>query len=200
MIAGADCACGQAIATALTQHGGRGVVVGGDEDALRQTVKAAPNQLDHLALDVLRPRSCRVLGAEWGNEPLDVLIHLQALAVPTRPGAVIAGIPALTRAFVTGLRAVSCPRVLIACVAPSAQAPAEAWAYDSAMQHLPQALQQELAWPPGQGAINVVRVSNASTLQTDRGQACFARTIAWLCQPQARAVSGAVLPVDLPCD
>jgi hypothetical protein len=68
------------------------------------------------------------------------------------------------------------------------------------MQHLPQALQQELAWKPGQGAVNAVRVSNASALQTDRGQANLAQTLLWLCQPQARAVSGAVLPVDLPCD
>lgn len=203
MIAGADCAFGQAIAWALAHQGARGVLVGGDEAALRQTVQAAPDHLDHLVLDVLRPRACRLLGAEWGDEPLDMLIHVQALSSPGRPGAVIAAIPALTRALVTGLRAADFPRVVIVCVAPFAQAQAEAWAYDRAMQHLPQALQQELAWQdgqPGQGAITAVRVSNASMLQTDRGQASLAQTLLWLCQPQAQTVSGAVLPVDLPCD
>ncbi|HKL04892.1 MAG TPA: hypothetical protein VJ929_03655 [Roseovarius sp.] len=203
LIAGADCAIGHAVAWALAHQGARGVLVGGDEQALRQTVKAAPDHLDHLVLDVLRPRSCRLLGAEWGDEPLDVLIHVQALAVPARPGAVIAAIPALTRALVTGLRAADFPRVVIVCVAPFAQAQAEAWAYDRAMQHLPQALQQEFAWqdgPPGQGAVNAVRVSNVSMLQTQCGQASLAQTLLWLCQPQARTVSGAVLPVDLPCD
>lgn len=200
LIAGADCAIGHAIAWALAHQGARGVLVGVDEAALRQTVKAAPDHLDHLVLDVLRPRACRLLGAEWGDEPLDVLVHVQALAVPARPGAVIAAIPALTRALVTGLRAADFPRVVIVCVAPPAQAQAEACAYDRAMQHLPQALQQELAWLPGQGAITAVRVSNASMLQTDRGQASLAQTLLWLCQPQAQTVSGAVLPVDLPVD
>lgn len=199
LIAGADCALGQALARALAQVGARGVLVGGDEDMLRQTVQAAPDRLDHLVLDVLRPRSCRVLGVEWGDEPLDILVHLQAVTAAARPGAVIAAIPALTRALVSGLRAASCPRVVIVCVAPPAQAAAEASAYHRAMQHLPHALQQELAWP-GQGAVNAVRVSNASGLETGQCQDHLAETLLWLCQPQARTVSGAVLSVDLPCD
>lgn len=199
MIAGADCAFGQTLAWALARAGVRGILAGVDEGLLRQTVKAAPDHLDHLVLDVLRPRSCRVLGAEWCDEPLDMLIHLQAVSSPGRPGAVIAAIPALTRSLVAGLRAARFARVIVVCGAPPAQAPAEAWAYDRAMQHLPQALQQELALQ-GQGAVNAVRVTNASGLETDRGQADLAQTVLWLCQPHGQTVSGAVLPVDLPCD
>ena len=199
MIAGADCALGQTIACALAHRGVRGVLTGVDEGLLRRAAKAAPDRLDHLVLDVLRSRSIRLLGAEWDAEPLDMLIHLQAVSAAERPGAVIAAIPALTRALVAGLSAAAFPRVVIVCNAPPAQARAEASAYDRAMQHLPQAMQHDMSWP-GQGAVNAVRVSNPSALQTERGQASLAQTVLWLCQPQARPVSGSVLSVDLPCD
>ncbi|MGQ3485985.1 hypothetical protein [Roseovarius pacificus] len=200
LIAGADCPAGSEICAAFVAAGARVVLCGRDERALREAAAGNPERVDHLVMDLLRPRPCHVFGAGWGTEPLDVLVLLQSLAAPERPGAVIAAIPAFCRAFAQGLGAARSPRVVSVFAAPSQEALAEHRAYDRAMQELPTALEHDLRGAGGNIPVHALRISNAGGLKSVQGLAELARTVLWLCAPQAPAIGGAVWPVRLPCD
>src|SRR6056297_1585156 len=103
MIAAAGCDAGRCLAMACARAGARVVVLEQTASRARAVARARPDTIETLALNALRPDHCARLGAVWDATPLDLLLHLQPLRAPRRPGAAIAAIPALSRALLPGL-------------------------------------------------------------------------------------------------
>ncbi|GAW36122.1 hypothetical protein RA2_03190 [Roseovarius sp. A-2] len=142
MIAAAGCDAGRCLAHACAQAGARVVALERDANRARAVARARSDRIETLALDALRPEHCARLGAVWGTTPLDLLLHLQPLRAPRRPGAAIAAIPALSRALLPGLGA-GAGRVIVVFRAPGAGAGAEDLAYDAGLCALAGHMQEE---------------------------------------------------------
>ncbi|WP_101066249.1 hypothetical protein [Roseovarius salinarum] len=148
LIAGAGGPAGGDVVRAFSDGGARVVALDRDEPAVLALARAAPRRVEPLALDPMRPAPCRLLGEVWADSPLHALVHLQALAVPARPGTAIQSVAALTRALGPALVAGS-GRVVIAHAAAGADAPAEASAFAPAFARLATGLDATGPWPAG---------------------------------------------------
>lgn len=153
MIAAAGCDAGRCLARACAQAGARVIVLERDGARALAVARARPDRIETLALDALRPEHCARLGAAWGDTPLDLLLHLQPLRVPRRPGAAISAIPALSRALLPALRAGG---VIAVFRAPGPGARAEALAYDAALCALAGHMQAEFG---NQTMVNALRLA-----------------------------------------
>jgi len=103
VILAAGCAEGRDLARMAARAGARVVVVDHDAERVKAIAQTAPDRIEALHLDVLRPAHCQLLGTAWADEPLDVLIHCQALRTPHRAGAAVQAIAALTEGLSEGL-------------------------------------------------------------------------------------------------
>lgn len=144
MIAAAGCDAGRCLADACAQAGARVVVLEQTASRARAVARARPDRIEALALNAMRPDHCDRLGAVWDATPLDLLLHLQPLRAPRRPGAAIAAIPALSRALLPGLGA-GAGRVIVVFRAPGPGAGAEDLAYDAGLSALAGHMQEEFA-------------------------------------------------------
>jgi len=142
MIAAAGCDAGRCLAMACARAGARVVVLEQTASRARAVARARPDTIETLALNALRPDHCARLGAVWDATPLDLLLHLQPLRAPRRPGAAIAAIPALSRALLPGLE-VGAGRVIAVFRAPRPGGRAEDLAYDAGMCALAGHMQEE---------------------------------------------------------
>jgi hypothetical protein len=143
MIAAAGCDAGRCLALGSAQAGARVIALEREATRARAVARARPDRIETLALDALRPEHCERLGAVWGTTPLDLLLHLQPLRAPRRPGAAIAAIPALSRALLPALAA-GAGRVIVVFRAPTGAARAEDLAYDAGLTALAGHMQEEV--------------------------------------------------------
>ena len=135
VIFAAGCAEGHDLAQMAAGAGARVVVVDHNGAQANAIATTEPAQIEALHLDVLRPAHCRLFSAEWGAEPLDLVIHCQPLRTPERVGAAVQAIPALSEGLAKGL-ARGRGRVVILYRA----APPKAGAGPAAMVHALEAL------------------------------------------------------------
>lgn len=103
VILAAGCTEGHDLALMAARSGARVVVVDHEAEQVKAIAARAPDRIEALHLDVLRPAHCQLLGTTWAAEPLDLLIHCQALRMPHRAGAAVQGIAALTEGLSKGL-------------------------------------------------------------------------------------------------
>ena len=156
MIAAAGCDAGRCLADACAQAGARVVVLEQTASRARAVARAWPDMIETLGLNALRPDHCDRLGAVWDATPLDLLLHLQPIRMPRRPGAAISAIPALSRALLPGLAA-GAGRVIAVFRAPGPGARAEDLAYDAAMCALAGHMQEEFG---NRAMVNALRLAH----------------------------------------
>lgn len=142
LVASAGCRTGLNLVRCLSRAGAIVIAMDRDEKSHFPLVELNSQMIDTLRFDALQPNQCRTLGRIWGNTPIDLLVHLQALRDPHRLGAVIASIPTLTRALRQGLAA-GRGRVLIIHEALPRNASAEVQAYHAALERLGDFMQAE---------------------------------------------------------
>jgi NAD(P)-dependent dehydrogenase (short-subunit alcohol dehydrogenase family) len=147
VIFAAGCAEGRDLAGMAARAGARVIAVDHDAARANAVAKTAPDRIEALTLDVLRLAHCRLLSAEWGAEPLDLVIHCQALRAPDRAGAAAQAIPALTEGLAKGL-ARGRGRVVLLYRSVPPEAGAGPAALIHALEALPP-LMQASAWAKG---------------------------------------------------
>jgi NAD(P)-dependent dehydrogenase (short-subunit alcohol dehydrogenase family) len=155
MIAAAGCDAGRCLAQTCAQAGARVIALEREANRARAVARARPDRIETLALDTLRPEHCQRLGMIWSDTPLDLLLHLQPIRAPRRPGAAIAAIPALSRALLRGLGA-GAGRVIVVFRAPAPGAGPEDLAYDAGMCALAGHMQEEVG---GRAMVNALRLA-----------------------------------------
>ncbi len=190
LIAGAGCDVGIALAHGFRGAGARVVLLDRDAARISDAAALAADRIETLALDPLRRDLCRKLGDIWGDEPLDILVHLQALRDPGKTGQVITGITGLTRDLARGLRAAR-GRVLTVHAAPPGLAEADQVLFDRMLSALPETLQARLGRHGVR--VNALRLPGpADTAATHRDLVDLAL---FLCGPAGGAIGGALIPV-----
>ncbi len=158
LIAGAGCATGLDLAAMLAAKGASVIVLERSDARALALGRLDPARIETLTLDVFRPAACRRLGAIWAETPVDLLLHLQPLREPARPGAAVAAIPALTRALWPGLARGAGEVVILACASEADAAP-ETHAYDAALRALVPLMQAEAG---GRARVNLLRARRAA--------------------------------------
>jgi len=187
MIAAAGCDMGRVLAGALSGAGARLVVLDADPERGLALARMRPERIEAVTLDALHPEHCRRLGAIWDDTPLDLLVHLQVLRAPQRPGAAIAAIPALTRALLPGL-ARGQGQVIMIYRAPAPRAQAEDRAYDTGLTALAGPMQGEVG---ARATVNALRLGSPRAGTSDA--AAIWRAISALVSQQGAGPRGSVL-------
>lgn len=198
LIASAGCAAGLTLAGGFARAGAGVIAIDRDEERNIALARLNPGRIETLRLDVLRPRQCQEFGDIWQDTPIDLLVHLQPLRDPTRLGAAITSIPALTRALAQGLRCGK-GKVLLVYDMPAGNAPAEHHAYRSALGDLAPLMQAEM----GTGfVINALRLdkSDPKMAPTRRAPGALLLAALYLDRAGAGGACGSVLTVCAPSD
>ncbi len=198
LIASAGCAAGLALAGGFARAGAGVIAIDRDEERNTALARMNPSRIETLRLDVMRPRQCRDLGDIWQDTPIDLLIHLQPLRDPTRLGAAITSIPALTRALAPGLRRGQGKVLLVYDMAANG-ASAEQHANRSALNDLAPLMQSEMGAP---FAINALRLHASGPMRPKMRRAPAALLLAamYLDRSGAGGACGSVLTVCAPSD
>lgn len=195
VIAGAGCEVGIGLAHGFGRVGARIVLMDREESAILEVATLARDRIEPLALDPMRADLCAQFGEIWGEEPLDVLIHLQPLRHPDRLAQAMASIPALTRDLARGLKAGQ-GRVLVLFFAPTPLAGIDSALLDRALSALPGLLHDKL------GAHGIC--CNGLRLPASVGDIwsmeALVSTAMFLCGPHGGAIGGALLPLWPRCD
>lgn len=196
LIASAGCAAGLTLAGGFARAGAGVIAIDRDEERNTALARMKPSRIETLRLDVLRPRQCRDLGDIWHDTPIDLLIHLQPLRDPSRLGAAITSIPALTRALAPGLRRGQGKVIFVYAGAP-ADAPAEDLAYRAALADLAPLMQTEMGAPL---AINALRLQGGNPMLPKSRRCASSLLLAamYLDRTGAGGVCGSVLTVCAP--
>ena len=194
VLAAAGCAPGRALALAYADRGARVIVLDREEARAHAIAAENPARIDSLRLDTLHPAACALFARIWEAEPIDVLIHLQPLRQPDRPGAATQAVPALTRALRAGIEAGD-GRVLFLYRAADAAVPAEMRCFALALGHLAKAMQAELG--SARLAVNGLKLDPGLT-EDDTGP--ILRPAFFLTGGKGRNTAGTVLPVSAPSD
>lgn len=187
IIAGAGCAAGSVLAHGFAEAGARVVVIDREETAVLPLAASAPDRIDALCLDILRPEMCRQFASIWDTEPLAALIQLQILRHGDRPAMAIRSVAEMARALQPGLAATG-GQILYLCDSEAEDATTQS--FRGAFERLAPVLQRQaaagvavtgLALPPGGlGAV---------------GEAAFVQLVMALEDLPGAQIGGALLPV-----
>ncbi|RBI77189.1 hypothetical protein DQW77_01780 [Roseovarius sp. TE539] len=195
LIAGAGAPMGAMLAEGYAAAGARVLALDVDEAAAMSAARLHPDRIEPLCLDPLQPHHIRQVGAIWEAEALHVLVHLQSLREPRRPGAVLKAVPAFTRSLQAGLAAARGRVLSIHEGATPADRP-ETQAHAAAMSRLTVAMDTTLRAAG-------VRVNALELGQGPQGAALAGSVLAaadYLTGPRGRGIGGVVLPVTTPVD
>ena len=187
VILAAGCAEGRDLARMAASAGAHVVVVDHDAEQVKAIAKIAPYRIEALHLDVLRPAHCQLLSTTWAAEPLDLLIHCQALRTPHRAGAAVQAIATLTEGLSKGLtQGRGRVPVLFRPVAPDAGAgPA---ALMQALEALPPLIQAK-SWAEG------LSVTGLRLPRTGASVKGLRRVVCGLMAEDTAFAQGVVLPL-----
>ena len=187
VILAAGCAEGRDLARMAACAGARVVVVDHDAEQVKAIAKTAPDRIEALHLDALRPAHCQLLGTTWAAEPLDLLIHCQALRTPHRAGAAVQGIAALTEGLSKGLTQ-GRGRVLVLFWPAAPDAGPGPAALVQALEALPPLMQAE-SWAGGLAVTGLRLPRTKATVKSLR------RVVCGLMAEDTAFAPGVVLPL-----
>ena len=166
------------------------VLLDRNEARMVDTAALACDRMETLVIDPLRADLCRRLGEIWCDEPLDVLVHLQALRDPQKIAPAITAIAGLTRDLARALRAAR-GRVLTVFAAPSNLATVDHALYDRALGGVPDALQSRL----GSHGVRANALRLPGPTADAISDSDLVELALFLCSEAGGAVGGAVLPI-----
>lgn len=105
MLIGTDHPVIRAVLGGLGAQSARIVLVDANAWSSRRLSTSVGGEINVLNLDVLRRDHCDAVARYWEDEPLDLLLHFQALHHQGRPRSVLRSIVRMTQALSPGLQA-----------------------------------------------------------------------------------------------
>lgn len=104
LLIGAGCDLGQVLAAGYASAGARVIAMDDDEARLLNRARQMPTQINTLKLNCLSDLQRNHFGSIWEDEPLDVLVHIQAVRHMDRPGEAITSVVEMTQMLARALK------------------------------------------------------------------------------------------------
>lgn len=189
LIVGAGCALGRVLALQLADVGTTVIVLDHDTTHLMQTASYDPTRIETLTIAPQATATIAKLGEIWEDEPIDLLVMLQPLSLPRRPGLAAKSSLLFLDALKLGLARAKGAVVSVIPAAGGDDDPVAQSAY-AAMAQLARAMPRQLR----ETGVRANAISASADL-CDSDPEQVADPVLFLGSEGARAINGALLPV-----